>query len=158
MTLDDIFNKLKEDLDRDKLIDEASKLLYRLDSPLTLWQEEGGAVGHILLRRVQDEVGRDFHLDVGTTHADKVKVVRQLMEAVNIPWGFIPPVPLVREAMALLVQVRRVLKPVVKSPNVWSDYYDAIGMLFRAGAAYEHPDEVYKLPLETAEAVADRLK
>jgi hypothetical protein len=112
MTADEIFHGVLASLSgnglskKEAIIDIASRMLYKTDSPLTLFRGPGelGVCGQILYREVNSAIGQPWPEDLYLSREEKMAVVKRLLEHFKIPVDFVPPIPLIRQALALMAE------------------------------------------------------
>lgn len=141
-----ILNELKK-LKREDIIAEAGKLLVESGSPLTLYFPRG-ACGEVLRRRARVVEG-DYYMNGPATAAIWMSIVDnnivdEMLEHFGIEPGYVPAAPLVRDALASVVNARVHLKPAgLRVEDV-----------LKAAEGFESVEEVFKLPLERLEHMA----
>jgi hypothetical protein len=130
------FTRLTTTLTRKEIIGEASRILYKCDSPLTLFRETFGACGYVVRQKAFNLISPNTNREIVTA------LVGAVLDHFQIPRDYVPKVPLVREGLALAVQLRRVLAALPGDPSGDLAY---IKVLLDKARDFPTPEAVFRL-------------
>lgn len=146
MKAEELIEKLG--LTKESVVEAGSRMLYALDSPLTLYQESGGICAVVINRRISG--CEEVRLTGAVTPPVAVRhlVTADVMKALGIEWGYVPPIPLMRQAVALAVEAK------LHAEKAGWD----LGEIWRELDRFKSAEEVLKMPYEDFKAEYDKAK
>lgn len=139
----DPFDRFVEKYSDSHLRALASKLVFETTHPLNVSSDMGGAVGRVIRNIIINEF-------VGTTRNIDA-VVRQIMNHYNIQASWVPPVPVMRELLALMTQFRVTLKKCVSLPQEESTLHK----LWELAGNFQKSDDVFALSFEKMATITE---
>ncbi len=142
MKAEEVVEKLA--LTKESVIEAGSRLLYALDSPLTLYQESGGVCAVVISRKI---LGKEIQPGSAPFPLQHL-LTADVMQKLGIEWGYIPPIPLMRQAVALAVEAK------IHAEKAGWD----LGEIWRELDRFKSAEDVLKMSYEDFKAEYDGAK
>lgn len=135
----EIFEKFTANNTEEELKSAANRLVFSTGNPLDVFSENGGAAAHVIRKRILNGP-----IPIAGSNVDSL--VAKLLKHYHLE-NWKPPVPYFREALALTVQLKRVMT------NIHPDFYGVLSELVEKSDGFETPNEVFALPYEKVEVL-----
>jgi hypothetical protein len=138
---DEIFDVFTGAVSKDDLREAAGRLVFNTGNPLDVHRANGGPAGSVIKERLLK----------GTRKVEDLPgLTNRLLDHYGLR-DFYPEVPLVREALALTVQLKRIVEKI--HPN----FYGVLSELVEQSDPFGTPDEVYLLSYEQVGEIARKV-
>lgn len=138
---DEIFEIFTQNVTAEQLREAAGRLVFRTGHALDVYRAGGGPVAHEIKERLLKGTRKVTHLSVLT---------QRLLSHYGLV-DYYPPVPLVRDALALVVQLKQVIG------KVHPDFYGVLSELVDRSDGWESASDVFAASYEDVEKVVQLL-